>query len=272
MQRIICLLVVLTTPLLLAADAGDGVHKELKALQGKWKTVAMEVAGKSSPRDQIPAFTVVIAADGKSTGQTPEEEFRFTITVNPNTNPKTIENLHESGEQKGKRQYGIYKLEGDKFTVCMTPPGSAGDDRPKDFTTKDTTNVVFVFERVKEDNKDDTIDGAWLPSSAELAGRKFPDDVRKTMKLVVKDDKYTVTVGTKVDQGTVELDRSAKPKALDITGTDGPNKGRKIPAIYERKGDTLRICYDLSGKSRPTEFKTETGTQLFLVTYKREKR
>jgi uncharacterized protein (TIGR03067 family) len=122
-----------------------------------------------------------------------------------------------------------------------------------------------------DDAKEDTIDGTWLPSSAELGGKKFPDDVRKSIKLVLKDDKYTVTVGTQVDQGTVKLDASAKPKALDITGTEGPNKGKKIPAIYERNGDTLRVCYDLSGKSRPTEFKSETGTQLFLVTYKREK-
>ena len=28
-----------------------------------------------------------------------------------------------------------------------------GGDRPKDFTTKDTSHVVFVFERVKEDKK-----------------------------------------------------------------------------------------------------------------------
>jgi uncharacterized protein (TIGR03067 family) len=118
---------------------------------------------------------------------------------------------------------------------------------------------------------DDPIDGAWLPSAAELGGQKFPDEVRKTMKLVVKDGNYTVTVGNEVDQGTIKLNPSAKPKAMDITGTDGPNKGKTIPAIYERNGDTLRICYDLSGKSRPTEFKSETGTQLFLVTYKLEK-
>ena len=123
-----------------------------------------------------------------------------------------------------------------------------------------------------DDAKEDTIDGTWLPSSAELGGKQFPDEVRKTIKLVVKEGKYTVTVGKEgTDQGTVKLDPSAKPKALDITGTEGPNKGKKIPAIYERNGDTLRVCYDLSGKSRPTEFKSETGTQLFLVTYKREK-
>ncbi len=123
-----------------------------------------------------------------------------------------------------------------------------------------------------DDSKDkEAIEGTWLPSTAELAGNKFPDEVRKSIKLVIKDGKYTVTVGQVPDAGTAKLDTSAKPKALDITGTEGPNKGKTIFAIYELDGDTLRVCYDLSGKSRPTEFKTKEGTQLFLVTYKREK-
>jgi uncharacterized protein (TIGR03067 family) len=99
----------------------------------------------------------------------------------------------------------------------------------------------------------------------------FPDEVRKTIKLEVKDDTYTVTVGKAVDQGTLTYHPATKPMALDIVGTDGPNKGRAILAIYERDGDTLRLCYDLSGNSRPTEFITKEGTQLFLVTYKLEK-
>jgi uncharacterized protein (TIGR03067 family) len=122
-----------------------------------------------------------------------------------------------------------------------------------------------------DDAKDDKLDGTWLPTSAELGGQPFPEEVRKTIKLVIKDDKYTVTVGTQADQGTVKRMPSATPKALDITGTEGPNKGKTILAIYELKGDTLRVCYDLSGKKRPTEFKTESGTQLFLVEYKRQK-
>jgi len=134
--------------------------------------------------------------------------------------------------------------------------------------------LVFLFSLAARsgDAKDgDTIQGTWLPSAAELGGKMFPDEVRKTIKLVIKGDKYTVTVGEKVDKGTVKLNPAAKPKALDITGTEGPNKGKTILAIYERNGDTLRVCYDLSGKNRPKEFKTKEGTQLFLVTYKREK-
>jgi uncharacterized protein (TIGR03067 family) len=150
MQRILCVLVVLATPLLLAAG-DDDVRKELKALQGKWKAVALEAGGKALPKEAIPDFTYIIGADGKATGKMAQSEYTATMTVNPKKDPKTIDNVHESGEQKGKKQYGVYKLEGDKFTVCMTPPGRAEGDRPKDFTTKDTTNVVFVFERVKVD-------------------------------------------------------------------------------------------------------------------------
>ena len=136
------------------------------------------------------------------------------------------------------------------------------------------TLACSVMQTAKgDDPKDrDAIQGTWLASTAELGGKPFPEEVRKSIKLTLKDDKYTVTVGKNPDQGTVKLDPSAKPKALDIAGSEGPNKGKTIPAIYELDGDTLKICYDLSGKSRPAQFKTTEGTQLFLVTYKREKR
>jgi uncharacterized protein (TIGR03067 family) len=137
-----------------------------------------------------------------------------------------------------------------------------------------TLTLVFtIMQTAKSENpKDsDATQGTWLASAAEMGGKPFPDEVRKSIKLTIKDDKYTVMVGNNPDQGTVKLDPSAKPKAIDITGTEGPNKGKTFLAIYELDGDTLKVCYDLSGKSRPKEFKTTEGTLLFLVTYKREK-
>jgi uncharacterized protein (TIGR02246 family) len=135
------------------AAEGVGARQELDILQGKWKTVAGEAEGEPFPSNGLPDFAVVIGADGKSTVQTPQEESKLTIKVNGNKNPKTIDNLHETGNEQGKWQYGIYKVEGDRFTVCMSTAGSTESDRPKDFTTKNTTHVLFVFERVKEDKK-----------------------------------------------------------------------------------------------------------------------
>jgi uncharacterized protein (TIGR03067 family) len=147
----ICVLLLLTTPLLLAADAGDDVRKELKALQGKWKTVAVEAGGRALPKEAVPDFTFVVGAHGKAKGQFAKGEIEFTMTIDPSKKPKTIENMHTGGAEKGKTQYGIYKLEGDKFTVCVVGAGSPKSDRPKDFDTTDPKRVLFVFERVKKD-------------------------------------------------------------------------------------------------------------------------
>jgi uncharacterized protein (TIGR03067 family) len=119
----------------------------------------------------------------------------------------------------------------------------------------------------KEDQK--MLEGAWIPLTAELAGQKL---ALGGTKLVLTGDKYKLLSGeTVTDQGTLVLDPDKKPKAMDIKGEEGPNKGKTFPAIYEIKGDTLTICYDLSGKQRPTEFRTAKETKLFLVTYKRDK-
>ena len=115
------------------------------------------------------------------------------------------------------------------------------------------------------------LEGTWIPSKAELSGTPFPEAIVKTMKLELTGEKYTVTVGKDIDRGTIKVDASKTPKAMDILGGEGPNKGKTFLAIYELDGDTLRICYDLNGKARPTEFKTAKGAFTFLVTYQRQK-
>jgi uncharacterized protein (TIGR03067 family) len=116
-----------------------------------------------------------------------------------------------------------------------------------------------------------TIQGSWKPVTAELAGQPMTDTVLKSISLKLDNGKYEASVGGQSDKGAYTLDSAAKPKGMTITGTAAPNSGKTFPAIYELKDDTLRICYDLSGAKRPTEFKTAAGTQLYLVTYNRKK-
>lgn len=118
----------------------------------------------------------------------------------------------------------------------------------------------------EEDQK--MIEATWIMLTAELSGQKLPDSGFKDTKLVLADGRYTY----QNDQGTyklVSVEDPKSPKAMDITGTNGPNQGKTFLAIYELTGDTLRICYDLSGQTRPKEFTTKAGTKEFLATYKR---
>src|SRR6185369_5670841 len=134
MRRLIGVLFVMMAPAVLNAG-DDATAKELKALERKWKAVEMEAGGQALPKNSLPEFIFTVGAGGKATAKFGQQEDQATITVDPGKNPKTIDNAHESGATKGKKQYGVYKLEGDKWTVCMSQPGVAESDRPKDFGT-----------------------------------------------------------------------------------------------------------------------------------------
>ena len=115
------------------------------------------------------------------------------------------------------------------------------------------------------------VQGNWRPIKAELGGQPMTDALLKSISLKLENGKYEVFVGDEPDRGTYTLDTTSMPKGMTITGTEGPNRGKTFPAVYELSGDTLLICYDLSGAKRPAEFKSVAGTRLYLVTYSRKK-
>jgi uncharacterized protein (TIGR03067 family) len=119
------------------------------------------------------------------------------------------------------------------------------------------------------------LDGTWKPVSGELGGKAFPEPALKAISLTISNANYDVVVlepqGAQHDRGTVKYLNKLTPKGMDVIGTNGPNQGKTLPAIYEIDGDTLRVCYNLNGTNRPTDFKTSAGGQLFSVTYSRKK-
>ena len=114
------------------------------------------------------------------------------------------------------------------------------------------------------------LNGVWLPVTAELAGVPMPDAVLKTITLKMDNGKYEVSVAGELDKGVYRVNATVNPKTVTVTGMAGPNAGKIFPAIYDLQGETLRVCYDLSGAGRPKEFKTAAGTQYYLVTYHRK--
>ena len=133
--------------------------------------------------------------------------------------------------------------------------------------------VAISLTALAADKADDqkSLQGTWLPIKAELGGHPMPDAVLKTISLKLTEKEYHVLVAGEPDDGTWSIDPAASPKGMTITGVKGPNAGKTFPCIYELNADgTLRICYDLSGEKRPTEFKTLAGTKLYLVTYQRK--
>jgi uncharacterized protein (TIGR03067 family) len=108
--------------------------------------------------------------------------------------------------------------------------------------------------------------GTWTFESVAAGGKEIPASEFKGMTVTFEGDKFTVKKGDEVIQVAIQkLDPSRSPKTLDVTVTDGLNKGAVMLGIYEISGDTLKVCFDPEGKKRPTEFKGASGSQTLVV-------
>jgi len=114
--------------------------------------------------------------------------------------------------------------------------------------------------------------GTWKWVSLEMDGKKLPLDAFKDGMLVITGDKFTTSLVEGTSHGTFKVDVSKKPKTIDVTFEDGPDKGKTMPGIYELKGDTYKVCMALAGKDRPTAFATKPESGHVLEVLKRQKR
>jgi uncharacterized protein (TIGR03067 family) len=116
--------------------------------------------------------------------------------------------------------------------------------------------------------------GTWRLSSREVDGKKDSDEWVKDV-IMTNDGSGTCLVrrGDKViGGGTVKLDPTTTPRAIDIAFTEGEHKGKTGLGIYEIEGDSFRVCCARPGSSRPTEFSAGAGSGRILIVYQREKK
>ena len=133
--------------------------------------------------------------------------------------------------------------------------------------------LLLAADAPKEDPKKDAekMAGEWTMASGERDGQAIPDEFRTGLKRTVKDDEYIVTKdGETIGKGKFTLDPSKKPKTIDITLSEGEQKGMVIRGIYELDGDTFKICYAQPGVDRPKEFVTKDSAGVSMSVWKRK--
>ena len=131
-----------------------------------------------------------------------------------------------------------------------------------------STAAALYAEGPKRDT--DAIQGAWNLVDRVYRGKSEP---LKDATLTFTDDKLLLSgfdgPGSK-REFSFKLDPSKKPKTMDLTAIDGRYKGKSFPAIYELKDGDLKLCLSNDEKNleRPTEFKSEEGSQLMVLVLK----
>jgi uncharacterized protein (TIGR03067 family) len=114
--------------------------------------------------------------------------------------------------------------------------------------------------------------GTWKWVFMEQEGTKLPEATFKDSRLIIDGDKFLARDPQQTLKGTFTVSVSQKPKTIDVTFTEGPEKGKSFKGIYELEGDTYKVCLALPGKERPTEFVSKPESGYVLEILRREKR
>ncbi len=119
---------------------------------------------------------------------------------------------------------------------------------------------------------DKDLDGTWETVSAIRDGKDLPQPADGKIVITVAGDSLTIKVGDAEHKAAIVVDASKTPRTLDVIPEDGAQKGKTMKAIYEVKGDQLKVCHGDPDAERPKELASKEGSGLVLTTLKRVKK
>jgi uncharacterized protein (TIGR03067 family) len=108
-------------------------------LQGKWLIVGLETGGKAEPERNYKGNTLTFTKDRATLREAGFPEIEFAYSLDPMKAPKAIDLT-----TRNATIHGIYKMEGDDLTLCL----SVGGTRPTDFATRAGADTeMFALKR-----------------------------------------------------------------------------------------------------------------------------
>jgi uncharacterized protein (TIGR03067 family) len=130
------------------ADENEAVKKDLAQLQGEWSMVSGSADGQPMPDLLLKQMKRVCKGDEATVTMAGQVYIKTKISIDPSKKPKTIDYQMTDGFTKGKKQLGIYEVEGESFKSCFGKPGA---ERPRDFTCKPgESRTLSVWQREKQ--------------------------------------------------------------------------------------------------------------------------
>jgi uncharacterized protein (TIGR03067 family) len=114
--------------------------------------------------------------------------------------------------------------------------------------------------------------GTWQVEAREESGTALAAAVLKKRGVFFGGNIFVFRRDGKVHQaGAVQLDPAHSPRTINLSVKDGEGKDGVMLGIYSRDGDTLKLCFDPQGQTRPENFKPEAKAGFTAITLKKPK-
>jgi uncharacterized protein (TIGR03067 family) len=246
--------------------------QDLEKLQGTWYVTDVEADGAAMPVLNVGQASITL--DGKRfTSEGLGHDYSGVIEIFSSQNPKAFDLTFTAGPPEGLVNRGIYRLEGDAWTICLATRGGA---RPKSFATRADSGLVLerLERRARKDppvSRPSTtqrapeasvgaatdIEGEWAMVSGVFGGKPLAPAMAAWCTRVTRGDTTRVLAGpqTMLD-ATFTTDRSRTPHTIDYVNRSGAHKGKRQLGIYEISGGELHVCVAAPGDARPSGIRT----------------
>ncbi len=260
------------------------MKSDLERLQGTWNIVALEMDGQ-----KMPSEGASICIQGKRfTTTAMGATYEGMVVVDASKTPKTFDLKFTAGPEKGNTSFGIYKLDGDTWKICLA---LTGKKRPQKFATSPGSG--FALETLQRDTsatskhkrqkaseskrvastKDEQaprsladaqpvpeLEGEWAMVSCVMAGQPLDQGYIKFGKRVARGNEVTVSMaGQVILKARFTADRTKEPNTMDYVLLHGPRTGKMQYSIYALEGKTLKVCASAPGQPRPADFSSTKG-------------
>jgi uncharacterized protein (TIGR03067 family) len=117
---------------------------------------------------------------------------------------------------------------------------------------------------------EESLQGTWRLVALEQNGKPASPDQMRDRTIFFGGGAFVVREGYSMKQaGTIAVDSSTTPKSVTMIIARGDDQGKSFLGIYAIEKDTLKICLDRKGQSRPDKFETDERNNRSLATYTR---
>jgi uncharacterized protein (TIGR03067 family) len=130
--------------------------------------------------------------------------------------------------------------------------------------------AAFAGIVVADDKALKELEGTYTVTALQKGGKDAPKDLTDMLKVSIKGDDFVLMVGSEEKKAKIKVDSSKTPHTIDITPSDGPDKGKTFPGIYKADKGEVTIVFTEKGTERPKDLKSEGDTM--LVKMKKEEK